>query len=58
MKMGLIALGVIIAVVGLLNHFAIKANPVAHTSSILIGVGAVVAVVGLAMTVMGGKSAS
>jgi predicted tellurium resistance membrane protein TerC len=58
MKYGLIVLGVIVAVAGLLNHYAIKANPIAHTSTILIAVGAVIAVVGLAMTFMGSKSAS
>jgi len=58
MKFALIGLGVIIAVLGLLNHYAIHSNPVGHTSTTLIAVGAVIAVVGLAMTVMGGKSAS
>ncbi len=58
MKVALIGLGVIIAVVGLLNHFVIKANPVAHTSTIVIAVGAVIAVIGLAMSFMGGSKAA
>ena len=53
---GLAALGVILVIAGLANHFLIKANPIAHTSTIVLGVGAVVAVIGLALTFMGGKS--
>jgi predicted tellurium resistance membrane protein TerC len=51
----LLIVGVIIAVVGLLNHFVIHANPVAHTSTITIAVGAVLAVIGVVM-MMGGRS--
>jgi uncharacterized membrane protein HdeD (DUF308 family) len=51
----LLALGVIIAVLGLLNHFVIKANPVAHTSTITVAVGAVLAVIGVVL-MMGGRS--
>lgn len=58
MKTGLIVLGVLIAAFGLLNHFVIKVNPIAHTSIIAVAVGAVVAVIGIAMTMMGGKAAS
>ena len=58
MKYALIVVGIIIAVAGLLNHFAVKANPFAHTSTILIAVGAVVAVVGIAMTFMGGSKSA
>ncbi len=53
---GLAVLGVILVIAGLVNHYAIKANPVAHTSTIVLGVGAVVAIVGLAMTFMGGRA--
>jgi uncharacterized membrane protein HdeD (DUF308 family) len=52
----LLALGVIIAVVGLLNHFVIHANPVAHTSTITIAVGAVLAVIGVFMMMSGRSS--
>lgn len=55
---GLLVIGAIIAIVGLLNHFVLKLNPVAHTSTILLGVGAVLFVIGLVMTFMGGRSAS
>lgn len=51
----LLVIGVIIAILGLLNHFVIKANPVAHTSTITIAVGAVLAVIGVVM-MMGGRS--
>ena len=51
----LLVVGVIIAVLGLLNHFVIKANPVAHTSTITVAVGAVLAVIGVVM-MMGGRS--
>jgi uncharacterized membrane protein HdeD (DUF308 family) len=51
----LLVLGVIIAIVGLLNHFVIKANPVAHTSTITVAVGAVLAIIGVVM-MMGGRS--
>lgn len=55
---GLLGIGVIIAIVGLLNHFVLKLNPVAHTSTILIAVGAVLAVIGLVMSFMGGRSSA
>jgi hypothetical protein len=52
----LLVIGVIIAVVGVLNHFVIKANPVAHTSTIAVAVGAVLAVIGVVL-MMSGRSA-
>jgi hypothetical protein len=55
---GLLVIGAIVAIVGLVNHYVLKLNPVAHTSTILIGVGAVLFIIGLAMTFLGGKSAS
>jgi hypothetical protein len=55
---GLLVVGIIVAILGLANHYIIKANPIAHTSTILIGVGVVVAVIGLAMSFMGGRSAA
>ena len=55
---GLLAIGVIIASVGLINHFVLKMNPVAHTSTILIAVGVILAVLGLVMSFMGGRSAA
>jgi hypothetical protein len=55
---GLLVLGVIIAIVGLVNHYVLKLNPIAHTSTILIGVGAVLAIVGLIMSFMAGRSSS
>ncbi|HEX9037455.1 MAG TPA: hypothetical protein VF808_10740 [Ktedonobacterales bacterium] len=55
---GLAVLGVIIVVLGLLNHYVLRMNPVAHTSTILAGVGAVIAVVGLILTFVSGRSAS
>jgi hypothetical protein len=55
---GVLVVGIIIAVLGLVNHYIIKANPVVHTSTILIGIGVVVAVIGLVMSFMGGRSAA
>ena len=55
---GVLVVGIIIAVLGLVNHNIIKANPIVHTSTILIGVGVVVAVIGLAMSFMGGRKAA
>jgi hypothetical protein len=54
----LIGLGVLIIIVGALNHFVMKANPVAHTSTILGVVGVVVALIGVGMMFMGGKKAA
>lgn len=50
----LLVVGVVLVLIGLVNHFAIHANPVGHTSTI-IGVVAVVAVVlgGVMAFVMG-----
>ena len=55
---GLIVIGIIIAILGVVNHFVLKLNPVAHTTTILVVVGAVLAVVGLIMSFMGGRSAA
>lgn len=55
--LGLLVIGVIVAIAGLVNHFVLRMNPIAHTSTILIGVGAVLALVGLVMSFMGGRSA-
>jgi hypothetical protein len=55
---GLLAIGIILAIVGLINHFVLKMNPVAHTSTILIAVGVILAVLGLVMSFMGGRSAA
>jgi hypothetical protein len=51
----LIGLGALIIIVGLINHFVIKANPVAHTSIILGVIGVVVAAIG-AVAMMGKSS--
>jgi predicted tellurium resistance membrane protein TerC len=55
---GVLVLGIIVAVLGLVNHYVLKANPVAHTSTIVIGVGVVLAVIGVAMSFMGGRDAA
>lgn len=52
---GLAVVGIIIVLAGLVNHFVLKQNPIAHTSTIVIGAGVVVAVVGAALTFMGGS---
>ncbi len=55
---GLLVIGIIVAILGLANHYVLKANPIAHTSTVLIGVGVVVAVIGVAMSFMGGRKAA
>lgn len=55
---GLLVVGIIIAVLGLVNHYVIRYNMFPHTSTIVIGVGVVLAVIGLAMSFMGGRSAA
>jgi hypothetical protein len=57
-SMGLLVIGVIVLLVGLANHFVLKANPVAHTSTIVLAVGGVLAVIGVIMMAMGGKQAA
>lgn len=54
-SLGLIVVGVVVLLFGLINHFAIHANPVAHTSTIVLALGAVLAVVGFALMAMGGS---
>ena len=56
MKFVLIVLGVVILALGLANHFAVHQNPIAHTSAILLAVGAVLFVIGVAMSFMGGRA--
>jgi uncharacterized membrane protein HdeD (DUF308 family) len=54
----LIGLGIIVLILGLVNHFVIKANPVAHTSTITAAVGAVLLVVGVLGMMLGGRSSA
>ncbi len=53
---GLIALGVVVLLFGLVNHYAIHLNPVAHTSTIILGAGVVIAIIGAVMMFLGGGS--
>jgi len=55
---GLLVIGIIVVVLGLVNHFVLHANPFAHSSTIILGVGVVLAVIGAAMSFMGGRSAA
>jgi hypothetical protein len=57
MKLALIGLGVLLLAVGLVNHFVLHQNPVAHSSTIVLAVGAVLLVVGVALTLVGGNKA-
>jgi hypothetical protein len=52
----LIGLGIIVLIVGVANHVGIHANPIAHTSAIILGVGAVLVVVGAVSMMLGGRS--
>lgn len=53
---GLLVIGVLLAMVGVVNHFLLRLNPVPHTSTIFVGVGVVVFIVGLAMSYMGDRA--
>ena len=55
--MGLLVLGIIVVVLGLVNHYVLKLNPMAHTSTVILGVGVVLAVIGLAMAFFMGRKA-
>ena len=55
---GLVALGVILLILGLVNHYLLKLNPVAHTSTIVVAVGGILALVGLILYFMGGRASS
>jgi predicted tellurium resistance membrane protein TerC len=55
---GLIVLGIVIGVLGLLNHYVLHMNPVDHTSTIVGVVAAVLVVIGAVMTFMGRGSAA
>ncbi len=54
---GLLVLGIIVVVLGLANHYVLKLNPMAHTSTVILGVGVVLAVIGLAMAFLMGRKA-
>ena len=59
-SMGLVVLGIIVGILGLVNHYLLNPpmNPVAHTSLVTGVVGLVLVVLGGAMMFMGGRSAS
>lgn len=52
----LLVIGVVLLIVGLVNHYAIHANPIAHTSTIVLGVGVVAAVIGAVLALFLGRS--
>lgn len=56
-SLGLVVLGIIVGILGLVNHYMIHQNPVAHTSTIVGVVALVLVVIGGAMMFMG-RSAS
>ena len=55
---GLIGLGVILLILGLVNHYVLKINFVAHTSTIILGVGVVLAIIGAVLLFLGGGSSN
>lgn len=57
-SIGLLVVGILVVVVGLINHYVMHANPISHTSTILLGVGVVIAAVGVIMMAMGGSKAA
>jgi hypothetical protein len=52
---GIAIVGVLVVIMGAINHYVLKMNPVQHTSTILGIVGAVLAVVGIVLTFVGGN---
>lgn len=54
----LIVIAVLIGIFAVVNHFVLKQNPVHHFSTIVVAVGVVIGIVGLAMAFMGGRSAA
>jgi hypothetical protein len=54
----LAVIGIVLIIVGAINHWAMHANPVAHTSTILGVIGAVVLIVGGALMFMGRRAAA
>jgi hypothetical protein len=57
-KFALIGLGVVLLALGLVNHYVIHSNPVAHTSTIVLAVGAALVVIGAGMAFMGGRASA
>lgn len=59
-SLGLLVIGVIVLLAGLANHYLLKPpmNPFPHTSTIILAVGAVLAVVGIIIMAMGGKQSA
>jgi hypothetical protein len=55
---GLIVVAVLIGIFALVNHYVLRLNPVAHFSTIVIAVGVVIGIIGLAIAFMGGRSAA
>lgn len=55
---GVAIVGVILVVLGLLNHYVIHQNPILHTSTWLAGTGAVVAVIGLILTYLASRNSA
>jgi hypothetical protein len=55
-SIGLIVLAVLIVIAGLVNHYAIHQNPVAHTTTIVGGVAGVLGLLGIALFFMAGRS--
>ena len=53
----LISIAVLIGIFAVVNHYVLKRNPVAHFSTIVVVVGVLIGIVGLAMAFMGGRSA-
>ena len=57
LSIGLVVLAVVVAAIGLANHYALKMNPVHHTSLILAGVAIVLLVAGGLGYMMSGNKA-
>ncbi len=56
----LIVVGIIVLILGLVNHYVLKPplNFVPHTSTVILGVGVVLAIIGAVLLFLGGGSSS
>jgi hypothetical protein len=55
-NMGIVGVGILLIIIGAINHLAIKANPVSHFSTILGVLGVIIAIVGVVMSMGAGKA--
>ena len=55
---GLIVVGVILAILGIVNLYVIKLHPFQHITAFVVGAGGVLALVGLVLYFMSGRASA